>query len=124
MALLGDTAHVVHPLAGLGLNLGLIDAAALVDVLVDARTRNRDLGSLATLSRFDSWRRSDTHSAARAIDAIERGFGGDLGRVGQWLSRGLGLVEPHPRQTLLRCRGGDIGRVPRMAQRGQRRCND
>lgn len=119
LALLGDTAHVVHPLAGLGLNLGLIDAAALVDVLVDARMRDRDLGSLATLSRFDSWRRSDTHSAARAIDAIERGFGGDLGRVGQWLSRGLGLVDAltPAKRFFAAAACGDIGRVPRMAQR-------
>ncbi len=119
LILLGDTAHVVHPLAGLGLNLGLIDAAALVDVLVDARTRDRDLGSLATLSRLDSWRRSDTHSAARAIDAIERGFGGDLGRVGQWLSRGLGLVDAltPAKRFFAAAACGDIGRVPRMAQR-------
>jgi 2-octaprenylphenol hydroxylase len=119
LALLGDTAHVVHPLAGLGLNLGLIDAAALVDVLVDARERGRDLGNVATLSRFDSWRRSDTHTAARAIDAIERGFGGDLGRVGSWLSRGLGLVDvlAPAKRFFAAVACGDIGRVPRMAQR-------
>jgi 2-octaprenylphenol hydroxylase len=119
LVLLGDTAHVVHPLAGLGLNLGLIDAAALVDVLVDARERGRDLGNVATLSRFDSWRRSDTHTAARAIDAIERGFGGDLGRVGQWLSRCLGLVDAltPAKRFFAAAACGDIGRVPRMAQR-------
>lgn len=119
LVLLGDTAHVVHPLAGLGLNLGLIDAAALVDVLVDARERGRDLGSVTTLSRFDSWRRSDTHTAARAIDAIERGFGGDLGRVGSLLSRGLGLVDAlaPAKRFFAAAACGDLGRVPRMAQR-------
>lgn len=119
LVLLGDTAHVVHPLAGLGLNLGLIDAAALVDVLVDARERERDLGSLATLSRFDSWRRSDAHAAARAIDAIERGFGGELGRVGEWLSRGLGLVDAlaPAKRFFAAAACGDIGRVPSLARR-------
>lgn len=119
LVLLGDTAHLVHPLAGLGLNLGLIDAAALVDVLVAARERGRDLGSLSTLSRFDSWRRSDTHAAARAIDAIERGFGGELGSVGEWLSRGLGLVDAitPAKRFFAAAACGDLGRVPSLARR-------
>jgi 2-octaprenyl-3-methyl-6-methoxy-1,4-benzoquinol hydroxylase/2-octaprenylphenol hydroxylase len=119
IVLLGDTAHVVHPLAGLGLNLGLIDAAALVDVLVEARERSRDLGSLATLSRFDSWRRSDTHAAARAIDAIERGFGGEFGRVGSMLARGLGVVDAlaPAKRFFAAAACGDLGRVPSLARR-------
>jgi 2-octaprenyl-3-methyl-6-methoxy-1,4-benzoquinol hydroxylase/2-octaprenylphenol hydroxylase len=119
LVLLGDTAHVVHPLAGLGLNLGLIDAAALVDVLAQARARGRDIGSAGSLSRFDSWRRSDTHAAARAIDAIERGFSGDMGRFGNFLSRGLGLVDQltPAKRFFAAAACGDIGRVPTLAQR-------
>ncbi len=119
LVLLGDTAHVVHPLAGLGLNLGLIDAAALVDVLVGARDRSRDIGSHNTLSRYDSWRRSDTHTAARAIDAIERGFSGDYGRIGDTLPRGLGLIDTltPAKRFFAAAACGDVGRVPTMAQR-------
>ena len=119
LVLLGDSAHVVHPLAGLGLNLGLIDAAALVDVLHDARARDRDIGATTTLSRFDSWRRSDTHTAARAIDAIERGFSGEMGRFGDLLTRGLGLVDAlTPAKRLFAAAAcGDIGRVPTLARR-------
>ena len=119
LVLLGDTAHVVHPLAGLGLNLGLIDAAALVDVLGEARDRSRDIGSNNTLSRFTSWRRSDTHTAARAIDAIERGFSGQIGRAGTTLTRGLGLVDllTPAKRYFAAAACGDIGRVPKLAQR-------
>ena len=119
LVLLGDTAHVVHPLAGLGLNLGLIDAAALVDVLSDARVRVRDIGAAATLSRYDSWRRSDTHAAARAIDLIERGFSGQLGRVGSLLTRGLGLVDAvtPAKRFFASAACGDLGRVPTLARR-------
>lgn len=118
LALLGDAAHVVHPLAGLGLNLGLIDAAALVDVLVEARIRGRDFGAPTTLSRYDSWRRSDTHAVARLIDVIERGFA-KPGAIERWCSRGLGMVDAlvPAKRRIAAAACGNIGRVPSLARR-------
>jgi len=71
--LLGDAAHVVHPLAGQGLNLGIADAAALVDVLAAAGAP-RAFGELRLLRRYERWRRSENLAAAGALDALERLF--------------------------------------------------
>ncbi len=76
-ALIGDAAHVVHPLAGQGVNLGLRDATELADVLVAARDAKRDFASESTLRQFERSRRSDNALAAHAFDAIQRTFAGD-----------------------------------------------
>jgi len=68
--LIGDAAHVVHPLAGQGVNLGLLDAAGLVEVLVDARNRQLDIASEKTLEKFGRWRRSETEIMARGMHGI------------------------------------------------------
>ncbi|HEU4665262.1 MAG TPA: FAD-dependent monooxygenase [Dokdonella sp.] len=73
--LAGDAAHVVHPLAGQGMNLGLRDVACLRRVLRDARERGSDLGAEHVLRRYERERRSDTTLAARGFDAIERVYG-------------------------------------------------
>ena len=65
VALLGDAAHGVHPIAGQGLNLGLKDAAALAEVLVEALRLGEDIGSEAVLERYARWRRFDTVTLAR-----------------------------------------------------------
>ena len=70
VVLLGDAAHVVHPLAGQGVNLGLLDAAALTEVLVGARKKNRPISSNTTLRRYERWRRSEDTLMARGFDAI------------------------------------------------------
>ncbi|HEY2782602.1 MAG TPA: FAD-dependent monooxygenase [Steroidobacteraceae bacterium] len=71
--LLGDAAHVVHPLAGQGLNLGLLDCAALAEVLGDAGGAE-NFGDLKILRRYERWRRSENLVAAAALDGLERLF--------------------------------------------------
>lgn len=75
LALIGDAAHVVHPLAGQGMNLGMLDAAALAEVILDAQARGRDIGDLAVLRRYQRARRADNQSMITALDGFKRLFG-------------------------------------------------
>lgn len=74
VALIGDAAHTVHPLAGQGLNVGLLDAAALVDVICDAERYNRDFSATQTLRRYERWRKGENLLMLSGIDAIKNVF--------------------------------------------------
>lgn len=74
VALVGDAAHTVHPLAGQGVNLGLLDAAALAEVLADAHHAQRDLGDLRVLRRYERWRKGHNVAMQTAIDSLKRLF--------------------------------------------------
>jgi len=89
-ALVGDAAHVVHPLAGQGVNLGLRDAALLAEVVAAARDDQHDIASAHVLRRYERRRRSDNTLSAHAFDAIQRGFGNDS--IALAAVRGLGLA--------------------------------
>jgi 2-polyprenylphenol 6-hydroxylase len=93
LALIGDAAHVVHPLAGQGVNLGLRDAAGLAEILTAAREQWRDFAADYTLRRYDRSRRSDDTLSAYAFDAIQRVFGSDSPRVAALRGLGLGIVD-------------------------------
>jgi 2-octaprenyl-3-methyl-6-methoxy-1,4-benzoquinol hydroxylase/2-octaprenylphenol hydroxylase len=93
LALIGDAAHVVHPLAGQGVNLGLRDALELADGLTQAREARRDFASTATLRRYERRRRSDNALSAHAFDAIARGFGSETSIVAALRGLGLGVVD-------------------------------
>jgi 2-octaprenyl-3-methyl-6-methoxy-1,4-benzoquinol hydroxylase len=88
--LIGDAAHVVHPLAGQGVNLGLLDAAALVEVLVGARRRQEDIAADRTLVRYGRWRRSEAEVMARGIHGIRGLFMPE--EFGLLRRLGIGLV--------------------------------
>ena len=92
-ALVGDAAHVVHPLAGQGVNLGFRDAVELADVLDDARERKADFASAQALRRYERRRRSDNAISAQAFDAIQRGFGSDNTALAALRGAGLALVD-------------------------------
>lgn len=77
VALVGDAAHGVHPIAGQGLNLGLRDVAALAEVLVDAARRGEDIGALDVLQRYEAWRRPDSTALALGMDAVNTLFSND-----------------------------------------------
>jgi len=118
LALVGDAAHGIHPLAGQGLNLGLRDSAALTEVLAVAARRGEDIGAAAVLARYQGWRRFDAAALALATDGFNRLFSNDnpLLRAGRDL--GLGLVNTWPtlRRGLIREAAGLTGDVPRLMQ--------
>ncbi len=89
LALVGDAAHTIHPLAGQGVNLGLLDAASLVDVLMSALDRGEDIGGYAVLRRYERWRRADNQPLLRGVALIKQQFS----NVSPWqqVLRGKGM---------------------------------
>lgn len=118
VALVGDAAHGVHPVAGQGLNLGLRDVGALAEVLAGAARRGEDIGSPVTLEEYQRWRRFDSTALALGMDAVNRLFSNDnpLLRLGRDL--GLGLVNALPglRRRFIRQAAGLEGELPRLLQ--------
>ena len=116
MALLGDAAHAIHPIAGQGLNLGLKDAAALAEVLVDAARLGEDLGSDLVLERYAAWRRFDNVALAAATDVFNRLFSNDHPLVR--LARGVGMAAVNrigpARRFFMQEAGGAVGDLPRL----------
>lgn len=96
LALIGDAAHVVHPIAGQGLNLGLKDVAALAEVVVDAMRLGLDHGSDDVLVAYERWRRFDTALMAMVTDGMNRLFSNDIAPVRAVRDFGLGMVDRLP----------------------------
>ncbi len=118
LALVGDAAHGVHPIAGQGLNAGLRDVAALAEVLADASRRGEDMGGRQVLERYQQWRRFDTATLALATDAFNRLFSNDnpLLRLGRDIGMGLVNAAPALRRTFIREAAGLTGDLPRLMQ--------
>lgn len=114
LALVGDAAHGMHPIAGQGLNAGLRDIGALVQVLREARRRGEDMASPMVLARYQSWRRFDTASLAMATDLTNKLFSNDnpLLRLGRDIGMGVVNAIPSIRRSMIREAAGLTGDLP------------
>ncbi|HZP07932.1 MAG TPA: FAD-dependent monooxygenase [Methyloceanibacter sp.] len=116
LALIGDAAHVVHPLAGQGLNIGMRDVAALAEVIVEDTRLGLDVGSPVGLERYQRWRRFDSAFSAAVMDGLNRLFSNDAAPLRVLRDLGLGLVDRAPavKRFLVREAAGITGSVPRL----------
>lgn len=124
VALIGDAAHTVHPMAGQGVNLGFLDAAALGEVLADAAGAGADPGERRLLRRYERWRKGENIAMAVSIDLLHRLFSARATALGRLRASGLGMVDRSAlakrffmnRATGL---GGDLPRWAREDLRGR-----
>ncbi|MDH5359918.1 MAG: UbiH/UbiF/VisC/COQ6 family ubiquinone biosynthesis hydroxylase [Gammaproteobacteria bacterium] len=119
LALVGDAAHSIHPLAGQGVNLGLADAATLVQIIQDALVAKEDFGSLAVLRRYERWRKADNLTMLASMDGFKRLFSNNRLPL-RWL-RNLGLSLTNAlapvKNNIIRFAMGLNGTLPRLAKR-------
>jgi 2-octaprenyl-6-methoxyphenol hydroxylase len=116
LALVGDAAHVIHPIAGQGLNMGLKDVAALAEVVVDAARLGIDLGQADVLERYQRWRRFDTMAMGLATNSLNLLFSNRSTVLRTVRDIGLGLVDRAPpvKEIFIRQAAGLSGEVPRL----------
>ncbi len=118
MALIGDAAHTIHPLAGQGVNLGVLDAASLVEVLTDALRQHQDIGSEKVLRRYERWRKAENMSMYVMVDQIQRLFGLQQPAV-QWLRMmGMSTVQQLSplKNLIIEHAMGNRGDLPALAR--------
>lgn len=118
LVLAGNAAHAIHPLAGQGLNLGVSDAAALAEVLLDAQAKKQDIGELAVLRRYERWRKADNVAVMAAMDGFKRLFSNDSTPLSVLRNLGLSLADhagPVKNMMIRRAMGlsGDLPRLSR-----------
>jgi 2-polyprenylphenol 6-hydroxylase len=118
VALIGDAAHVVHPLAGQGVNLGLLDAAVLAELMLEARREREDPGALRVLRHYERWRKSEVTFMSSAINAFDRFLAHGSGPVSRMTQKGLGWVNrSHELKRFFIGRAlGKAGELPRFAR--------
>lgn len=116
LALVGDAAHGMHPVAGQGMNYGLRDVAALVEVLVNAKRLGVDLGSTAILTDYQRWRRPDNMLMLGMTDGIVRLFSNDIKPLRLARTLGLAAVNRLPKLKVffMKHAMGDVGKLPRL----------
>ena len=114
LALVGDAAHTIHPLAGQGVNLGLADMSSLLRVLIEARQQRRSIGSVSTLRRYERWRRADNRSMLLAMDGFKRLFSTEQPLLRWVRNLGLNLTDhtlPIKRLIMQQALGRDVPRI-------------
>ena len=118
LALVGEAAHVIHPIAGQGLNMGIRDIAALAECLVDGRRLGLDLADKTVLARYERWRRFDNVVLAAVTDGLNRLFSNSVPPVK--LARDLGLAAvgevPPLKRFFMRHAMGMVGDLPRLVK--------
>jgi 2-octaprenyl-6-methoxyphenol hydroxylase len=121
LALLGDAAHAIHPIAGQGLNLGLRDVAALAETVVDAHRLGLDIGDALVLERYQGWRRFDNMVLLAVTDGLNRLFSNDIAPLRLVRDLGLAAVDRMPplKRLFMRHAMGLVGDLPRL-MRGER----
>jgi 2-octaprenyl-6-methoxyphenol hydroxylase len=119
LALVGDAAHVIHPIAGQGLNMGLKDIAALAEVVVDAARLGMDPGQADVLDRYQRWRRFDTMAMGLATNSLNFLFSNESTLLRTVRDIGLGLVDRTPplKSLFIRQAAGLAGEVPRLLKK-------
>jgi 2-octaprenyl-6-methoxyphenol hydroxylase len=121
IALIGDAAHAVHPLAGQGLNIGMRDVGALAETIIDATRLGLDIGALPQLERYERWRRFDSAFSAAVMDGLNRLFSNDSAPLRVLRDLGLGVVDRAPalKWFFVSEAAGATGTVPHLLN-GQR----
>jgi len=122
VALVGDAAHTVHPLAGQGVNLGLLDAAALAEVLLAAVREGRDVGAPHVLRRYERWRKGDNLAMIAVTGGFKYLFGNNWPIVRELRGAGLALTNAMApiKNLIMRRACGLVGDLPRLARRAVR----
>ncbi|HEY5101834.1 MAG TPA: FAD-dependent monooxygenase [Steroidobacteraceae bacterium] len=117
-ALVGDAAHVLHPLAGQGVNLGILDAATLAQLVLAASAAGEDPGALGVLRRYERWRKSETEVMRFAIDAFDRLLAHGSGGLAKLAQRGMGWVHasPEAKRVFMSRALGLSGELPQAAR--------
>ena len=120
IVLVGDAAHTIHPLAGLGANLGFADAAALTEVIAIACLARKDIGIRPLLRRYERWRRGENTMTAKTIDAFYHTFGTNRPGIQSLRGAGLQFVDKTPlaKDFFMQYATGLRGDLPKMAQKG------
>ena len=118
VALVGDAAHMINPLAGQGVNIGLLDAAALAEVLVEAGSKGEEIGSVSVLKRYEKMRRNENLKMMTVMDAFYRVFSNEILPVKFIRNLGLGLAErlKPAKNKVTRMAIGLDGKLPKLAR--------